>query len=157
MAFKEGLPGFCYLVLSVIGIALAAIIVSTYTTNQITQEGIQHVTAFTFASVILAFSTLGFILGTWAMVVGCIKPKTSEPVIKTTNTCFEVTMDLLTLFTGILILALAAIIVSYGDAVHKSAYQFAAVILAVSSISVAVSVTILSLKVADTCKSRIVA
>lgn len=154
MTFKDGLSPAFYLLLSIIGIALSSVILTTYASENISTA--TRNSEFVFASLILAASILGAVLGSIFLVVGCMKAEVSEPMIKTSSTFSHFLVDLLTLLTGALILALSSIIISNGDAVASSATNLASVILAVSVLSVVYAGVRLSLKLAETCKERVV-
>lgn len=154
MTVKDGLAPLFYVMLSVIGIALSSVILTTYASESISSATSR--TDFIFASLILAVSTLGCVLACGFLVLGCMRAESSEPIIKTSSTFAHFFVDFLTLITGALILALSSIIISHGTQLPSSATSFAAVILAGSVLAVVYSAVRLSLKLAATCQERVV-
>lgn len=146
---------------SIVGIALSSVIIEFYGTKKSLvpsseMEMIQE-SAYVYASIILAFSSIGLIISVWATVAACLR-KSDElnNKLRTTNDCMEISFDVAILVMGMLILALSAVIIlSFGDAVAESAFTFAAVILAIACVSVIVSVGKLIGKCLKCCETRV--
>jgi len=142
--------GYC--LLSIIGLALSAIIVDTILAKGIS---IDNDSEYVFASVTLAVSSVGLVAGVVATVLACRREKDAS-LIRTTNDFKEGLLNVLGLAIGGLILALAALVVKIGTpAVSSSSFTFAIAVLALSGASIIISLATVLVNCAKSCETRV--
>jgi hypothetical protein len=147
MGYKEGIFPLWYVVLSMIGLSLSAIIVDTKSI---------HESDFIFAAVTLSLSIASLCITTWWMVTSCRAASDSESTVHTTNDCAILSMDLLAIFLSGILLALASIVLSLGSLIVSTSYIYATVVVAVSSLTILVVLGRLVGQARKSCEPRVV-
>jgi hypothetical protein len=143
-----------YAILSMIGLALSAIIVDAKLAAS-EAEVYKYQGEFIFATVVLSISVVCLIGSSFWCVTSCRRKDEESPLL-TTNDCYELLMDLAALTLGGLILALSAIILSLGSlVVNESSHTFAAVVVAVSSLTILIIMAKLIKQTLAHCETRV--
>lgn len=138
-----------------ISLALSAIIVEAKLASS-EEEVYKYEGEFIFASVILSLSVVCLIGSTFWCVTTCRRKDEDESTLHTTSDCYELLVDLAALTLGGLTLALSAIILSLGSlVVNNSSHNFAAVVVAVSSLTILIIMVKLIKQTLAHCETRI--
>ena len=144
MGCLEGLIPAWYALLSALGLILSAIVI--WYAGYSSQEKVYSYTGeFVLAAVIFAVAVVYLVGSTFWCLLTCRLEDDEASQLHQDDCCVgntkELILDVLALVLGCLVLALAAIIASLGEIlVTNSQSTYAAVVVAVSSISIVVSV-----------------
>ena len=140
-----------YAFLSMIGVALCGIVLSVDAGGgQGVGEGI-----FVFSSVVLSLSLASFVLSSVSTYLACKADVSEGEAVKLTTDAREAGLSFAIFVLASLLLAISAIVISLGTQVPVSSYNFAAVVLAVSGLSVIISLSKAIAGCVKLCRSRV--